>query len=376
MFLICQNVWYYIGMVDLSNDSMAQYELLQQSGVLALLEQLRQESTQLQCIIKDMNTLVSFNDIESMLDYMISRLLDYLVPENLVFMVKRPHTNTLQQYYYKRLQKTDDTLNERFFYCLKEYFDSNIEDFFNGKPVPFSSIKDDLVQLNVTQTLKMLQPQYFIPIIGAEGTCGVVIFGNKITPEPYNKMQLYYIQNMFTVFSVSLQNEINYKSSITDAKTGLYSYDYLVNRIKEKIASAKRHDISSGILMLDIDHFKNFNDTYGHLAGDKVLVELSKALLSYVREEDCIGRFGGEEFVILLSDCKKESLFFVAERIRTGVESLRVQEKDTVLNITVSIGGCMITSESEDTPKEIIEKIDKALYASKEGGRNRTTIAE
>lgn len=126
--------------------------------------------------------------------------------------------------------------------------------------------------------------------------------------------------------------------------------------------------------MLDIDHFKNFNDTYGHLAGDKVLFEIAKTLMSSVRTEDCVGRFGGEEFVILLSECKENCIFDVAERIRKTVEQMEVIENDTKLQVTVSIGGCQILGNSLETPKTVIKRIDDALYQSKANGRNRSTI--
>ena len=144
--------------------------------------------------------------------------------------------------------------------------------------------------------------------------------------------------------------------------------------IQEKIAFVRRYNAHPAVLMLDIDHFKNFNDTYGHLAGDKVLATLAKTLRHSVREEDCVARFGGEEFVILLSECNPPSLFSVAERIRKEVEKMEVFEKDVRLKVTISIGGSLVKSDKTETPKTIIKRIDDALYQSKENGRNRCTI--
>ena len=211
-------------------------------------------------------------------------------------------------------------------------------------------------------------------MIGIGGTCGIVILGNKITGQKYDSSEIYYMKSMFSVFSISLQNEMNYRTSITDPKTGLYTYDYFVKRIQEQIAKARRYHSTAALLMLDIDHFKNFNDTYGHLAGDKVLIEIAKTLMTSVRTEDCVGRFGGEEFIILLSECKEDSIFHVAERIRKTVEKLEVIENNDRLKVTVSIGGCQILGNSVETPKTVIKRIDDALYQSKANGRNRSTI--
>lgn len=361
-------------MQEKTDNSVTQFETMQKSGVINSLENLKKENEQLQRIVKDITVLVTYINLEQMVKFIISRFIDYFVPETLIFMIKEPRTNEVFQYYYRQLKKIDECLNGNIFNVFKDFFDANSNYYVSGEAIPFEKILDNIDKSLFPKDFLLTEAKYIIPLIGIGGTCGIIILGNKITDTQYDSYELYYMKSMFSVFAISIQNELNYKTSITDPKTGLYSYDYFVKRIKEKIAKAKRYNTNSAILMLDIDHFKKFNDTYGHLAGDKILVELAKKLNNLVRAEDCIGRFGGEEFIILLEDCKPNSIFYVAERIRKSVETMEIFENETKLNVTVSIGGCKILPDSNETPKTVIKRIDDALYQSKANGRNQCTI--
>ena len=357
-----------------STDILEQFHHLQQSGMLDSLEDLKRENRELKRIITDMSLLVSYTSVESMLNFLISKFLDYFIPQTLVFMVKSPRKDSLQQYYYNCLNKTHDSINESCFFELKTYFDLHCDDYTSGEGVPFKHILERLSVNHFESDFLSLHPNMIIPLIGIGGVYGIIIMTDKIVSGEYTKTELDYMHRMFSILSVTMQNELHYETSITDPKTGLFTYDYFFKRVQEKIASARRYNTKSAMLMLDIDHFKLFNDTYGHLAGDKVLVALAQTLQHDIREDDCVGRFGGEEFCVLLSECSPDSLFQVSERIRKSIEDLEVYEKDDRLKITVSIGGCMIESFKGITPKYIFKRVDQALYYSKENGRNRSTI--
>jgi diguanylate cyclase (GGDEF)-like protein len=126
--------------------------------------------------------------------------------------------------------------------------------------------------------------------------------------------------------------------------------------------------------MLDVDHFKGFNDTWGHLAGDEVLNALALTLKRTVRSEDVASRFGGEEFCVLAIECDGPRLMEMAERIRISVEAMKVPYKTENLSITVSLGCCFIGPSKGLGPADYVEMADKALYQSKAGGRNRSTL--
>ncbi|MCM8780499.1 MAG: GGDEF domain-containing protein [Candidatus Omnitrophica bacterium] len=161
--------------------------------------------------------------------------------------------------------------------------------------------------------------------------------------------------------------------SITDSLTGIYSRRYLMQRLEEEVLRSKKLKYSFAFLMLDIDHFKKCNDTYGHLVGDAILKELSKLIKENTRQIDLLGRYGGEEFAIILSETDQDQAFFVAERICQVVQGKTIQAYDEKLKITVSIGISIFPKDALDAQK-LIERADQALYQAKSQGRNRVVV--
>jgi diguanylate cyclase (GGDEF)-like protein len=175
--------------------------------------------------------------------------------------------------------------------------------------------------------------------------------------------------------SISLQNNIHYRKANIDLKTGLYNHSFFIRRLKEELARLKRHNFDLALLMLDIDFFKAVNDKFGHLAGDKIIYNISKIIDDNKRNEDVAARFGGEEFVVLLVDCNVDFARIVAERLRLAVEKYDFIYEDKAIKITVSVGACCISSGDENySSDELIKKADTALYHSKKNGRNKTSV--
>jgi two-component system cell cycle response regulator len=164
-----------------------------------------------------------------------------------------------------------------------------------------------------------------------------------------------------------------FKLSITDSLTGLYNRQYFNSYLEKLMASARRHDRQFSILFVDIDRFKAVNDTFGYLVGDSVLKKLAVIFEDNLRTSDLVARFGGEEFVLLLSDTDIQGARLLAEKLRSDVESFGFEGLDGT-NITISIG----LSESLDldgTVNDIVKRADDALYKAKESGRNRIVVA-
>jgi diguanylate cyclase (GGDEF)-like protein len=161
----------------------------------------------------------------------------------------------------------------------------------------------------------------------------------------------------------------------TDAKTGLWNAATWADRARDEIGRAERRSSQVGVLLLDLDLFKKVNDTYGHLAGDEVLLRLARTLGTEVRPTDWVGRFGGEEFVVLMPDTTVRQMEAIAERIRRCVEGLAVQtSSDVIHGLTVSIGAAAYPVHGMDLD-ELLEAADKALYRAKNNGRNQTQLA-
>jgi len=155
----------------------------------------------------------------------------------------------------------------------------------------------------------------------------------------------------------------------TDLLTGLKNRRFFQEKMVESLLLFQEKQRFFSLLVVDIDHFKSINDTYGHPIGDLVLGNLAGLLQSVSRSTDVVARYGGEEFVIILPECEEEQAIGIAERYRSQVASADWGE----YNITVSIGAATVVEE--DTEKSLFQKADNALYASKTGGRNRVTHA-
>jgi two-component system, cell cycle response regulator len=157
-----------------------------------------------------------------------------------------------------------------------------------------------------------------------------------------------------------------------DSLTGLRSRGATLDLLASELQRGFRSHTSTGILMIDLDHFKNVNDTHGHLVGDAVLKEAAYRISHALRSYDFVGRYGGEEFLAVLSNCTLNELGTVAERIRSAVAEPAVATKNLSLKVTVSVGG-VVTSDS--TPEvELLSAADSALYEAKRAGRNRVVI--
>ena len=161
-----------------------------------------------------------------------------------------------------------------------------------------------------------------------------------------------------------------YEASVSDALTGIYNREHLDKQLRNELSYALRHRVQLALLMLDIDHFKRINDSYGHQAGDRVLVELVAAVGRQLRAEDTFARYGGEEFSILLRTTALAEAASVGERIRTTVEGLRVEFDRTIIKLTVSVGCASLDCCIEPTEGELIAVADRRLYRAKRTGRN------
>ena len=173
--------------------------------------------------------------------------------------------------------------------------------------------------------------------------------------------------------NVRLRENLRYQS-IRDPLTGLYNRRYLDDFLFKQIHQAERSKSSIAILMLDLDHFKKINDTYGHDAGDAVLKELGKILQNDIRLGDIAARYGGEEFIIMFYNADVEVALRRAESIRQDVTMLHIKYgAQDVGPITISIGVSTYPTDGK-SPEELIEAVDKALYYVKKNGRNKVAL--
>lgn len=159
---------------------------------------------------------------------------------------------------------------------------------------------------------------------------------------------------------------------VNDELTGVANRRFLDFYIEDSIKKSKDFHTNFGVLFIDIDLFKDVNDTYGHNTGDIVLSELAQLVEANLRNNDLIGRFGGEEFLVVAAVDKEEHLKLISEKLRSKIEEFTFDQDNNKLKITVSIGGTMY--RKDERPETLIERADKNMYESKENGRNQSTI--
>jgi diguanylate cyclase (GGDEF)-like protein len=215
--------------------------------------------------------------------------------------------------------------------------------------------------------------QIMIPL--KDLTSGVLMVANgdlEVTVPRHRHDELGIVTTMFNEMVRRLrEDQLRLEEmATTDPLTGLANRKQIMTALNLQMEGYCRHATDFAVLMLDIDFFKDVNDSYGHQAGDAVLCEVARILNSILRSRDTAGRYGGEEFMVILDTTDLSQGVVTAERIRKAVEDLRFNWKNQVLRITVSIGVTAITVE-DTTIDAMISRVDKALYKAKDEGRNR-----
>ncbi len=179
-----------------------------------------------------------------------------------------------------------------------------------------------------------------------------------------------------------LQDELREKNAqlealaVTDALTGLPNRRHLMKRLEEEVARVKRFEQPLSLLMMDVDHFKLVNDTYGHAMGDEVLRNMGALLKQSIRATDLAARFGGEEFTVLLPNTDLEGAVQAAEGLRLKFEASSHALEGQIIQKTMSLGAACLTPADDRSPEALLKAADEALYRAKHGGRNRVEREE
>jgi len=194
----------------------------------------------------------------------------------------------------------------------------------------------------------------------------------------FNVGDLDFSLNVSEFVALSISNALLFekveKLSVTDGLTGLDNHQQMQSILKNEVFRCQRYSSSLSVIMLDIDHFKNVNDTYGHQKGDDILLDFASIMKKFCRSNDVAARYGGEEFVLVLPETKVKGAVYIAERIREEMASQTFQHKGKDFNVTVSCGIAEFDSNFIKSPADLIKVADEALYKAKDEGRNRTIV--
>ena len=341
------------------------YPVLQETGALKHIEALEKEIQNYKNLLSGALDIFHQTTINEIMDSSVWQITDCLQPSYIIFV-------------WKPLQNREDITMK----CYKNYKLADMkfqlekitefEHFFQEHPDPvdYDFFASQIGDSEKTKAFADIDASLLIPILGPSGLYGLVLLGKKILGTEYSQAEMDFIKDLMSFVSKAIQNHLHYERTLRDSKTGLYNNSFFINRLNEEIIRSKRIDSWTSIIIMDVDKFKNFNDRYGHLAGDRVLENLAITLKQGVRAGDVPSRFGGEEFTVLLPDTDCEEAWLAAERLRNMVAEMKVPWEPPVPQITISLGIISFNKEMNLTAEEVIHRADEALYLSKELGRN------
>jgi diguanylate cyclase (GGDEF)-like protein len=290
--------------------------------------------------------------------------------------------NVFQKMAELKIAVCDDSKMDR--YIMERIFTmagiSNVEYYESGDELLASDKEYDIYLIDMV--LKDMIGNYVIMKLREKGSEAVIIAisgvahyktisntlnigANDYIAKPFNN-ELLLSRIKTNAKNYILLNEVK-QLAITDVLTSLYNRRHTMERLEDEIEKSKRYENPLSVMMIDVDHFKRINDEFGHLSGDVVLKKIAESITKTLRDFDIVGRFGGEEFLVVLPNTSIDDAFLVAERIRKNVESLKLSKKD--ITVSVSIGVCQW---SGDELKNLLSEADRLLYSAKANGRNRT----
>jgi diguanylate cyclase (GGDEF)-like protein len=243
--------------------------------------------------------------------------------------------------------------------------------------IPFSYFRDNFPDKAMVKSLAELSTDVIVPLRTDKGSIGILLLPKSGTGQTYGLQDIQYITRIVRFASIAIENASLFRQATTDRMTGLFSHHFFEKTLDEELERARRYKSTFSLVMFDIDHFKKFNDTYGHLQGDRIIRDIAKLLCKSIRQVDFPARYGGEEFAVILPAVDVKGATVVAERLRKRIETHPFPSSDggATLHVTISVGVTEFEAESAYAPTEIIREADRALYQSKEKGRNMVTVS-
>lgn len=220
--------------------------------------------------------------------------------------------------------------------------------------------------------IQRLNPSLIIPLAARGMLMGLILLGERIDGSPYSEKEQSYLMDIARLASTALYNAILFEMSTTDMMTHLKFRHYFTTVLSDKLKE-RGEALRFSLIMMDIDHFKRVNDTYGHKAGDEVIIAVSNIILENLRHLDMGVRYGGEEFLIYLEDIGEEAAFQIAERLRIKIGSCRDEKMACTEQVSISAGVASYNPSIDQNIEACVHRADIALYHSKHHGRNRSS---
>ncbi|MBI3039845.1 diguanylate cyclase [bacterium] len=326
-------------------------------------------------IVNEVSQAVNFlGDVSKTLDAILSRAVQALSAERgSIFLLDGRYENLVEAAVVLSGGETS-TLNPE----IREKFKIGEgiagEVFLSGKPRLIKDARKDKAFKTYSKQNLLVSSLICVPLQVKENFIGVMNIVNKTDGE-FDQENLQLTLFMANQAAVIIENARLYNLATIDGLTGLVVHRHFQAKLEEEFRRAKRYDKPLSFIMTDIDHFKKFNDTWGHQTGDLVLREVAICVRKSIRDTDVAARYGGEEFAVILPETDEDGASLFAERLRQRVESSAFQGPKGELKVTISLGVSSFPKNPVETTLEMIKLADEALYSAKHSGRNRVGIA-
>lgn len=314
------------------------------------------------------------DDLKRLLNTILDKALETIDAEKGSLMLYDFSENVLQVKVVYGLadKKVEEDINSGIIECAKIRAGEGIAGsvFANKKSVISNLGQNDPRFKNFKTSSANVNSLLCVPLIAKGEVIGVVNISNKKNNRLFNKQDLEFMEALANQAAIAIDNAKLYELATKDGLTKLYTHRHFFTLLDTELKRATRYKHVLSVIMMDIDNFKNINDTYGHAVGDKVLREVAGVIRNTVRKIDMPARYGGEEFAVILPETNGADASIIAHRLRRKVEDLDVTLNDgTKINITISVGIASFPDVSEDE-LTLMDFADKALYESKHHGKN------
>jgi len=309
------------------------------------------------------------SDLKNLLQYILSQAIEITSAEKGSIMLYNLETDRLNIRVLAGLEDTKDQeeVNNNEIRCRSFKPGEGIAGrvFMTAQPMIVNNIRED--DLFIKSETSYVRSIACIPMVVYSDVVGVINVTNKKDGKEFTEEDVEMLKAVADQAAVAVNKAQLWDMAVTDSLTGLYVRRYFMVKLQEEIHRAERYNKPLSVVMVDLDRFKKINDTYGHDAGDRALKTISQFFQKNIRDIDAIGRYGGEEFVMLIPDADKKAAFCLAERLRKELAKVKLEDLPP---ITISLGIATYPSDGTEID-ELIKKADAAMYEAKRKGRNR-----
>jgi diguanylate cyclase (GGDEF)-like protein len=223
--------------------------------------------------------------------------------------------------------------------------------------------------------LTSLEPYLIVPLRSKSSINGVLILDEPIGTTDISSEQRSYVLDIAHLAGIAVHNAFLYEITTTDMMTKLKLRHYMIDVLQDHLFQVRQGHYTLSAIMVDIDHFKKVNDSFGHSCGDAVIRQVAQVMLDNIRQTDVAARYGGEEFMLLLPESSIHSTVIIAERIRRSMSETLFAFNEQPISLTISLGVAELIPAIDTTTQGFIDRVDTAMYESKKSGRNRVTVA-